>query len=64
MSADKRRKAGAPAFPENGSRLRLVKSPDERPLPEPAPELKALIEDMNRRRRERIERDPGGKDAA
>jgi hypothetical protein len=64
VSANNTRKAGSPTFPKNGPRLRLVKSPDERPLPEPAPELKALIEDMNRRHHERIERDPGSKDAA
>lgn len=67
MSTDKLRKAGAPAFPKHKSNLRLVNSSVERPRPAPDPGLKAIIEDMNRRHRasrERIERDPGGKDAA
>lgn len=57
------RRAGAPAFPKREPKLRLVKNPDERPRPEPDSDLKAIIEDMNRRR-ERAEREPGGKDAA
>jgi hypothetical protein len=67
VSADKLRKAGAPVFRRQGPKLRLVSSSDERPRPTIDPELKAIIEDMNRRLRarcERIERDPGGKDAA
>jgi hypothetical protein len=60
VSASKSRKAGAPAFPKNGPRLRLVKNTDKRPRPE----LKTIIEDVNRRHRERAERAPGGKDAA
>lgn len=62
MSASKPRKAGAPAFPKNGPKLRLVKSTDERPRPEPDPELRAILDDM--KRRGRVEREPGGKDAA
>lgn len=67
MSADRPRRAGTPAFPERRPELRLVKSPDERPRPEPDPELKAILDDMRRRyrvSRERDGRDPGGKDAA
>jgi hypothetical protein len=67
VSADKLRKAGAPAFPKRMPGLRLVKNPDERPRPEPAPELKAIVEDMKRRaraQRERIGSEPDGKDAA
>lgn len=67
MSADKLRRAGEPAFPEKKTGLRLVKSPAERPRPKPDPELKAIVEDLNRRaraQRERIEREPGGNDAA
>jgi hypothetical protein len=40
---------------------------DERKPPQPDAELKELLDDMNRRyrrQRERIERDPDGKDAA
>ena len=67
MNANKPRRAGAPAFPKQGPKLRLVKNPDERPRPEPDSELKAILNDMNRRylvRRERAEREPDGKDAA
>lgn len=67
MSAEKLRKAGAPAFPKRRPELRLVKNPDERPRPEPDPELRAILDDMRRRRgmkREREWCDPDGKDAA
>ena len=67
MSANKLRKAGAPAFPKRRPELRLVKTPDERPRPEPDSELRAILDDMNRRyrvQRERIEHEPDGKDAA
>lgn len=64
MSADRSRKAGAPAFPRQETKLRLVKSPDERPRPKPAPELKAIVEDLNRRFHTQREREPDGKDAA
>lgn len=64
MSANKPRRADAPAFPKQGPKLRLVKNTDERPRPEPDSDLKAIIEDVNRRHRERAEREPGGKDAA
>ena len=67
MSADRPRKAGAPAFTRRGPTLRLVKSPDERPRLEPDPELKAIIEGLNRRareQREQREREPDGEDAA
>jgi hypothetical protein len=70
MSANKTakpRKAGSPAFPRQEPKLRLVKIPDERPRPEPDPELKAILDDMRRRyraERERAEREPDGKDAA
>jgi hypothetical protein len=67
LSASKPRKAGEPTFPQPKPGLRLIKPVDERPRPEPDPELKELLNDMNRRyrvQRERIERDPDGKDAA
>jgi hypothetical protein len=66
VSAGKPRKAGAPVFPKKGPKLRLVKSPGERPRVEPASDLKAIIEEMNRHRarRERLEPELGGKDAA
>ena len=65
MSANKQRKAGQPVYRK--PKLRLVPSPDERPRPEPDPELKEVLDDMRRGyrvRRERIEREPDGKDAA
>jgi hypothetical protein len=49
-----------------GRGLRLIKTPEAR-RPEPSPELKAMLDDMRRRyrvSRERLGRDPGGKDAA
>lgn len=67
MSAEKLRKAGAPAFPKRRPELRLVKNPDERLLPTPDPELKEILDDMKRRRgaqRERAGHEPDGKDAA
>jgi hypothetical protein len=67
VSAEKPRKASAPAFPKQRPELRLVENPDERPRPELDPDLKATLDDMNRRyrvQRERIEREPDGKDAA
>ncbi len=65
MSVNRPRKAGQPVYrkPE----LRLVPSPEERPAPEPDPELKEVLDDMRRRyrvQRERIEREPDDKDAA
>lgn len=45
MSAN--RKPGQPVHQK--SKLRLVPSPDTRPLPTPDPELKKLLDDMNRR---------------
>lgn len=67
MSVSKPRKAGEPAFPQPKPGLRLIKPVDERKPPQPDAELKELLDDMNRRyrrQRERIERDPDGKDAA
>lgn len=67
MSVNKPRRAGAPAFLGKKPGLRLVKNPDERPRPEPDPELRAIIDDMSRRyraQRERSEPEPVGKDAA
>jgi hypothetical protein len=67
VSADKTRRAGAPAFPTREPKLRLVKNPDERPRPESDSEVKAILNDMNRRYRvdrERAGREPDGKDAA
>jgi hypothetical protein len=52
--------------PPAASRLRLIKTPETK-RPEPSPELKATLDDMRRRhriQRERIEREPDGKDAA
>ena len=49
-----------------GRRLRLVKTP-EPTRPEPGPEMKAILDAIRRRyraHRERVGRDPGGKDAA
>lgn len=43
--------------------LRLVKTP-ESPRPAPDPELKAILDDLKRRHRERGESESGGKDAA
>lgn len=65
MSANKSRKAGQPVHRK--PKLRLVPSPVERPRPEPALELKEVLDDMRRRyrvQRERIELEPDGKDAA
>ena len=65
MSANKPRRACAPAFPKQEPKLRLVKNPDERPLHEP--ELKAIIDDISRRYRAQRERggpEPEGRDAA
>lgn len=67
MSVNKPRRAGAPAFPKQETKLRLVKSPEARPRHEPGPELKAILDDMKRRypvARERNGREPDGKDAA
>jgi hypothetical protein len=67
VSANKPRRAGAPAFPKRRPELRLVKSPDKRPRPEPDSELKAILDDMKRRhgvRGGRAERNPDNKDAA
>jgi hypothetical protein len=67
MNANKQRRAGAPAFPKQEPKLRLVQNPGERPRLTPAPELKEILDDMRRRsciQRERAEQDPGGKDAA
>jgi hypothetical protein len=67
VSKQKPRRAGAPAFPSKKPGLRLVKSSDERPVSEPDPDLKAMLDDMKRRyrvQRERAERDPEGDDAA
>jgi hypothetical protein len=67
VSEQKPRRAGEPAFPSKKPGLRLVKSPDERPVFEPDPALKAMLDDMRRRyrvQRGRAERDPEGDDAA
>ena len=66
MSANKPRKAGQPVYRKPD--LRLVPSPDEERKPQaPDPELKEVLDDMRRRyrvQRERIGREPDGKDAA
>ena len=67
MSANKQRKPGEPVYRKPESGLRLVNSPDARPRPAPDAELKAVLDDMNRRyrvQREREARDDGGTDAA
>lgn len=64
MSANNSRRAGAPAFPKQEPKLRLVQNPDERPRTTPDPELKEIIDNVRRTQRERIEREPDGKDAA
>ena len=67
MSATKPRKAGEQVYPAQKPSLRLIKKPDERPRPEPDPELKEALDDMRRRyrvQRERMGRDPEDKDAA
>jgi hypothetical protein len=49
-----------------GRGLRLVKTPEAR-RPEPAPEMKAILDDIRRRsraHRARVGRDPEGKDVA
>ena len=56
--------AKKPTSPEKKSGLRLVKSLDERPRPEPDPDLKAILGDLNRRSHAQREREPDGKDAA
>ena len=65
MSVNKQRKASQPVYRK--PKLRLLPSPVERPRPEPDPELKEVFDDMCRRyrvQRERVEREPDGKDAA
>jgi hypothetical protein len=67
LSASRPRKAGQPVHPAQKPGLRLVKNKDERPRPEPDPELKEVLDDCRRRyrvQRERIEHEPEGKDAA
>lgn len=67
MSAKNPRRVGVPAFPEKKTGLRLLKNPDERPRPEPDPELKAIVEDLNRHaraQRELIGSESGSNDAA
>jgi hypothetical protein len=67
VSANKTRRAGAPAFPKQGPKLRLVKNTDEHPRPEPDLELRAILDDMKRCarvQRERAECEPDGKDVA
>jgi hypothetical protein len=64
VSANKRRAPGQPVHPKPKPGLRLVKSPDERPRPTPDPELKAMLDDMKRRQRERLDRGPDDRDAA
>jgi len=66
VSAERKDEPDAPERPEAGRQLRLIKTPEAK-CPEPSPELKATLEDMRRRyrvSRERMGRDPGGKDAA
>jgi hypothetical protein len=65
LSANKPRKAGQPVYQK--PRLRLVPSPEERPLPAPDPELKEILDRMRRRhkvQRERLRLGDDDKDAA
>lgn len=62
MSADRPRKPGQPVYRK--PKLRLVESPDPRPVPSIDHEVKALLDDMKRHRRERVERGSNDGDAA
>ena len=61
MSAERKDEPDAPERPA----LRLIKTPEAK-RPEPGPEMKAMLDDMRRRKqhRERAGRDPEGKDVA
>jgi hypothetical protein len=49
MSARKPRKPGLPVYDEPRPKLRLLPTVPERVRPEPDPELKAILDDMQRR---------------
>ncbi len=51
MSTNKSRKAGTPVYTKPQPRLRAVPQPAERPRAEPDPELRAILDDMQRRYR-------------
>jgi hypothetical protein len=66
VSAEREDEPDAPERPRAGRGLRLIKTPEVK-RPEPAPEMKAILDDIRRRyraHRGRAERDPGGKDVA
>ena len=66
MSVQREDESDAPERPNVGLGLRLIKAPEAK-RPEPSSELKATLDDMRRRyrvNRERMGRDPRGKDAA
>jgi hypothetical protein len=56
MSTNKSRKASTPLSTEPQPRLRAVPQPAARPRPEPDPELRAMLDDMQRRYRVQRER--------
>lgn len=56
MSTRKPRKAGTPVYAEPRPRLRMVECTDERPQAKPDPELRAVLDDMQRRYRVQRER--------
>ena len=67
MSARKSRKPGVPVYDEPRPKLRLLPTVPERVRPEPDPELKATLDDMNRRyrvQRTRVETGDDAPDAA
>ncbi len=67
MSARKPRKPGLPVYDELPPKLRLLPTVPERVRPEPDPELKAILDDMNRRyrvQRTRVETGDDTPDAA
>jgi hypothetical protein len=64
VSAEREDEPEAPGRPRAG--LRLIKTPEAK-RPEPAPEMKAILDDIRRRyrlHRKRVEHDPEGKDVA
>lgn len=57
MSTNKSRKAGTPVYAKLQPRLRAVPQPEaQRPRPAPDPELRATLDDMQRRYRVQRER--------
>ncbi len=56
MSTRKPHQAGTPVYAEPQPRLRLVARTDQRPQAKPDPELRALLDEMQRRDRVQRER--------